>query len=72
MKEASKKGCGIRNFDGIDLNEGYDSYYEAKFGEFPWTIAILHNRPDKQDEYICDGALIHRKIVLTAAHCVDG
>ncbi|XP_058790683.1 phenoloxidase-activating factor 2-like isoform X2 [Phymastichus coffea] len=71
-KQISVANCGIRHFEGINSSMTSRNYYETKFGEFPWTIAVLHNTADKQDEYICDGALIHRKVVLTAAHCVDG
>ena len=68
--QANTRGCGIRNFDGVDLRIMSQGKNEAKFGEFPWMVAILHNTADNLDVYQCGGALIHRKVVLTAAHCV--
>ncbi|OQV11796.1 putative Serine proteinase stubble [Hypsibius exemplaris] len=39
---------------------------DAEFGEYPWMAAIL-----KSDlNYVCGGALIEARLVLTAAHCV--
>lgn len=65
-------GCGYRNKDGVGLRiENPDK--EAQFGEFPWMLAVLRGRHDYdpvRNKYQCGGSLIHRKVVLTAAHCV--
>ncbi|XP_016961983.1 phenoloxidase-activating factor 2 [Drosophila biarmipes] len=36
---------------------------QAKPGEFPWTVAILHS-----DRFLCGGSLIAPDVVLTTAH----
>lgn len=38
---------------------------EARFGEYPWMLGIIHD-----NSYKCGGSLIHPQVVLTAAHCV--
>ncbi|XP_030377202.1 phenoloxidase-activating factor 2 [Scaptodrosophila lebanonensis] len=40
---------------------------EAKFGEFPWLVAVYN----VNGSYLCSGALITPFVVLTAAHCVQ-
>lgn len=61
------KGCGIRNVGGIDFNITGANDNEAGFGEFPWTVALLHSN---NFSYFCAGSLIHSRVVLTAVHCV--
>ncbi|XP_017065633.1 phenoloxidase-activating factor 2 isoform X2 [Drosophila eugracilis] len=61
-------GCGVRNIGGLDFTLSGVTQNEAGFGEFPWTVALLHL---KNLSYFCAGSLIHQQVVLTAIHCVE-
>lgn len=41
----------------------------TNLGEFPWMALLLYNSSRK---YGCGGALISKRYVLTAAHCISG
>ncbi|XP_077290846.1 phenoloxidase-activating factor 2-like isoform X2 [Arctopsyche grandis] len=60
-------GCGVINPEGVGFKI-VGNTDEAKFGEFPWMVAILS---DNLSKYVCGGSLIHPKVVMTAAHCVS-
>lgn len=61
------KGCGNHQKNGIGFTiKQYDS--ESQFGEFPWMVAVLKKI---NVAYQCGGSIIHPKIVLTAAHCLN-
>ena len=67
------RGCGHRNRDGIGFRIKGAEKGEANFGEFPWMIALIAKsliNNQYMDSYVCGGSLVHRRIVLTAAHCV--
>ncbi|XP_034473231.1 phenoloxidase-activating factor 2 isoform X2 [Drosophila innubila] len=59
--------CGSRVDLWFHLHQYTSTKEEAKFGEFPWLVAIY----DKGG-YLCSGALITPGAVLTAANCVHG
>ncbi|KAL7727559.1 hypothetical protein ACLKA6_000115 [Drosophila palustris] len=61
------RGCGIRNLGGLDFTLSGATQNEAGFGEFPWTVALLHAG---NSSYFCGGSLIHPQVVLTAVHCL--
>ncbi|XP_057664004.1 venom protease-like [Diorhabda carinulata] len=42
----------------------------AKQGQFPWISQLFLTK--KMDKFICGGALINNRYILTAAHCVYG
>ncbi|KAF2881994.1 hypothetical protein ILUMI_24175 [Ignelater luminosus] len=53
--------CGIQIVDRIYGGQ------EADIGEFPWLV-LLKSR--SANNFVCGGALINSRYVLTAAHCV--
>ncbi|XP_058802515.1 phenoloxidase-activating factor 2-like isoform X2 [Phymastichus coffea] len=63
------RGCGYRNPEGIGFRITGNNNNEAQFAEYPWMVAILESS-SREKAYICGGSLIHRRVVLTAAHCV--
>lgn len=69
------KGCGYRNPNGIGFRITGNDNKEANFAEFPWMAAILKQikiQGNSTKIYQCGGSLIHKRIILTAAHCVSG
>ncbi|XP_052745609.1 phenoloxidase-activating factor 2 isoform X2 [Bicyclus anynana] len=77
-KLPTRTGCGWRNPNGVGMVTKGDNDHEAKFGEFPWMVAILKIEPvndndpqgQKLNVYVGGGSLIHPSAVLTAAHYV--
>lgn len=47
--------------------------FTTRPGEWPWHVAIFHRtEPGSEEfEYQCGGSLVHRYLVITAAHCVS-
>lgn len=62
--------CGFRNKNGVGLKVP-TQWDVANFGEFSW-MAALREKKGSESSYICGGSLIHRSVVLTSAHCVNG
>jgi secreted trypsin-like serine protease len=41
-------------------------------GEFTWMVAVTELSKDRQGTvYLCGGSLIHPRVVMTAAHCIQ-
>jgi len=69
----SNNNCGRRGRNGgIDervVTRGYATG-EADFGEYPWQVAILKREGRDSNVFVCGGALIDNRHLLTAAHCI--
>ncbi|CAL8086660.1 unnamed protein product [Orchesella dallaii] len=64
--------CGKRNAHGVGFRIVGGTDGEAQLGEFPWMIAVTELTKDRQGTiYICGGSLIHPRVVVTAAHCLE-
>ncbi|XP_055629992.1 transmembrane protease serine 9-like [Toxorhynchites rutilus septentrionalis] len=62
------KSCGRQHAQIDGLIKGG---YKARPGEFPWHVALFHRiGSSDQFEYQCGGTLVHKYLVVTAAHCV--
>ncbi|EAT45900.1 AAEL002880-PA [Aedes aegypti] len=45
--------------------------YKSRPGEWPWHVALFHRTLSGNEfDYQCGGTLVHKYLVLTAAHCV--
>ncbi|XP_034098403.2 phenoloxidase-activating factor 2-like isoform X5 [Drosophila albomicans] len=70
---SSMKKCGYINPNGIPFTNEGGRHNEAKYGEFPWIIALLERVPTPAavlDVFIGGGSILAPNIVLTAAHKV--
>ncbi|XP_068208067.1 phenoloxidase-activating factor 2-like [Palaemon carinicauda] len=78
-----KEECGVRNQSPADMARiasGYlHDYGFTSFAEFPWHVALLveqrnfgYGKSQPTYRYHCGATLIHRSLLITAAHCVRG
>lgn len=69
--------CGKRHKCGLDRRIARpDREMEADFGEWPWHIMILEEVRTANNrlryKFVCSGAIINRKAILSMGHCFDG
>lgn len=67
--DASDDRCGVRNPDGVEFQLANAKNREAKFGEFPWMVAVMQKLSDESKwTYLSGASLIHPSVVLSTAH----
>uniref|UniRef100_A0A182I636 Uncharacterized protein n=1 Tax=Anopheles arabiensis TaxID=7173 RepID=A0A182I636_ANOAR len=60
--------CGERMVKRKGLVKGG---YSTQPGDWPWHVALYHRGINSAGfEYACGGSIVHRYMVVTAAHCV--
>ncbi|XP_063785241.1 ovochymase-1 isoform X3 [Pseudophryne corroboree] len=62
--------CGVRHLrkdttNLLEMNLRIVGGVQAAAGEQPWTVSLQLNK-----RHICGGAIVEKKMVVTAAHCV--
>lgn len=67
VKRKMKKRCGKSE---VQLTSRIIGGTIADIGEFPWMARLIYYKNNVEISG-CSGTLIHRKYVLTAAHCVS-
>uniref|UniRef100_A0A8D8TJC9 Phenoloxidase-activating factor 2 n=1 Tax=Cacopsylla melanoneura TaxID=428564 RepID=A0A8D8TJC9_9HEMI len=70
--------CGVRRSSGLNnrITGGSSDKTDTVFGEYPWMMAILTSRTNKdgsvtENVFQCGATLILPTVVMTAAHCVN-
>ena len=67
VKAAASRDCAAKN--SADSKTRIVNGYNAKAR--PWMVMIRAVNPEDPEDYeTCGGAIINRKFVLTAGHCV--
>merc|ERR1712110_516488 len=59
--------CGLSKVRALRITNGQP----AKKGQWPWQVALGYTNPaDNTIDYLCGGALVTKRHVVTAAHCL--
>ncbi|XP_044757481.1 phenoloxidase-activating factor 1-like [Coccinella septempunctata] len=68
-KRPLPKSCGYEQINFLKKGKIFGGT-EARLGEFPWLARIIHTSNEGDKSVGCEGFLIHKRFILTAAHCV--
>lgn len=77
LPEPVTSSCGLRRIPKVHVVRLDKD--EAEDGEFPWMVTIFRKSSETRNNvtavkkvYQCQGTLIHQKVVLTSAQCIEG
>jgi len=72
LDEILPKNCGIHKITQSMVFKNRIFGGEAAYlGEYPWMVQIWRTSKWGNNHFACTGFLIHKRYVLTAAHCVN-
>ncbi|KAJ3647415.1 hypothetical protein Zmor_019294 [Zophobas morio] len=62
----------LPDFDtcGIDTQSKIYGGENTELDEFPWLALLQYRKANEKKAFLCGGALINNRYILTAAHCV--
>ncbi|XP_049536258.1 chymotrypsin-like elastase family member 2A [Anopheles darlingi] len=68
VKDYDDAKCGERK---LSRHERVKGSYRTRPGDWPWHAALYQRAEDRISfDYACGGSIVHRYLILTAAHCV--
>ena len=67
ISQSNEEECGINN--NLRPQDRVLGGRDAEESEFPWMVSIQYYNGTRGWIHMCGGAIIDRKVILTAAHC---